>query len=153
MKVGGILNTGEKIKLARKRARLTQKELGEKLNITYQQIGQYEKGIRKPKLETLDNIANALNIDVWELYDGYQLKPTQNDEHFWTAYLDDQLKQLGYSIGYDEENSFLWINYPDGTLEVTEENLKELDKSAMSYLKFKLEELKQENIKDFRPRK
>ena len=44
MKVGDILNTGEKIKLARKRAGLTQKELGEKLGITYQQIGQYENG-------------------------------------------------------------------------------------------------------------
>ncbi|MCI8582706.1 MAG: helix-turn-helix transcriptional regulator [Dorea sp.] len=147
------MNTGEKIKLARKRAGLTQKELGEKLGITYQQIGQYENGKRQPKLETLNKIADALDADVWNLYDGYTLKPALPNEHFWTAYLDEKLKQLGCSIGYNEEDAFLWINYPDGTLEVTEENLKDLDKSTLSYLKFKLEELKQEHIEDFRPKK
>lgn len=147
------MTLGDKIREIRKKKGYSQEKLAEIVAISKMSIRRYETNERQPSLNTLNKIANALNIDVWELYDGCQLKPTQKDEHFWTAYLDDQLKQLGYSIGYDEENAFLWINYPDGTLEVTEENLKELNKSAMSYLKFKLEELKQENIKDFRQRK
>lgn len=84
MKVGDILNTGEKIKLARKRAGLTQKELGEKLGITYQQIGQYENGKRQPKLETLNKIADALDADVWELYNGYELPIPRDTENIET---------------------------------------------------------------------
>ena len=61
------MSTGEKIKQARKAAGLTQKELGDKLGITYQQIGQYENGKRKPKLETLQRIADALDTAVLNL--------------------------------------------------------------------------------------
>lgn len=147
------MTIGDRIKAARNATKLTQKELATKSGIAEITIRQYESNKRQPRLEYLDKIAEALGVDVWELYDGYTLKTAQHNEHFWTAYLDDQLKQLGCSIGYNEEDAFLWINYPDGTLEVTEENLKELDKSTMSYLKFKLEELKQEHIEDFRPRR
>lgn len=147
------MTIGDRIKAARNTIKLTQKELASKSGIAEITIRQYESNKRQPRLEYLDKIAEALGVDVWNLYDGYTLKPAPPNEHFWTAYLDDQLKQLGYSIGYNEEDAFLWINYPDGTLEVTEENLKGLGKSTLSYLKFKLEELKQEHIEDFRPRK
>jgi transcriptional regulator with XRE-family HTH domain len=67
-----------------------------------------------------------------------------------TYFLEQKLAQVGYSIGGIESEGYLWINYPDGTLEVTETDLKELDESSKSYLKFQLEELKQKNIKDFK---
>lgn len=69
------MTIGERIKAARKKAGLTQKELGDKLGVSYQMIGQYENDSRKPKLETLEKIANALQIDAWVLYDGYILIP------------------------------------------------------------------------------
>ena len=56
------MTTGELIKDARKKAGLTQKELGEKLGISYQTIAQWENNLRNPKQETLQRIANALNI-------------------------------------------------------------------------------------------
>lgn len=40
---------------------MTQSELAEKLNIPYQSIGQWERDVRKPKLETINRIAAALN--------------------------------------------------------------------------------------------
>lgn len=58
------MNTGEKIKLARKNAGLTQKELGEKLEVSQAMIGQYENGLRKPKIETLHKIAQVLNVPI-----------------------------------------------------------------------------------------
>ena len=73
----------------------------------------------------------------------------QNDT---TYFLEQKLAQIGYSISGIEEG-YIWINYPDGTLEVTGDELKELDESSSSYLKFKLEELKEKNIKDFRKKK
>ena len=86
MKEGDNLSTGEKIKQARKEAGLTQKELGDKLGITYQQIGQYENGKRKPKLETLQRIADALEIEMLSLLTKEyitQTDITQKDFHDW----------------------------------------------------------------------
>lgn len=61
---------GEKIKSARKKAHISQKELGERLGVTQAMISAYEQGIRRPKLETMQKIATALGIDERELFDG-----------------------------------------------------------------------------------
>ena len=57
-------STGGYIKNARKEAGLSQKALGEKLGVSQQMIAQYESGKRKPKVETLINIVNALDLPV-----------------------------------------------------------------------------------------
>lgn len=62
------MSTGENIKRIRTHRKMTQKELGEKLGgITQQQIGQWENGNKKPKLETIKKIADALNVNVNDL--------------------------------------------------------------------------------------
>ena len=64
------MTTGEKIKAAREKAGFTQAELASKLGIPYHSIGQWERGLRNPKWETLEKIAEALQIPVYELIDG-----------------------------------------------------------------------------------
>lgn len=61
------MTTGQRIKLARRNAGLTQKELGQKLGITYQTLAQWENDLRKPKFDTLKRIADALGVPVGEL--------------------------------------------------------------------------------------
>ena len=58
------MTTGELIRAARKKAGLTQKELGAKLGVSGAMIAQYETGVRTPKIETLQKISNALNLDI-----------------------------------------------------------------------------------------
>lgn len=53
----------------RKRCGLTQKQLAEKCGLAPGTIQQYELGKRKPKIEQLQKIANALNIPVEYLFD------------------------------------------------------------------------------------
>lgn len=65
------MTTGEKIKAARKRAGLTQKELGEKLNISQSAIGQFESEKSNPNLKTIRRIASALNVTLSELVDDW----------------------------------------------------------------------------------
>ena len=66
------MTIGERIKEFRLKAGLTQSELAAKLGIPYQSIGQWERGLRSPKIETLQKIAEALGVEPWELmgYDG-----------------------------------------------------------------------------------
>lgn len=70
---------GKKIKKYRIENGFTQKQLGELLGISQQQIGQYEKDLRQPRLETLDRIASALNKDPWDLYDRYELQSERTE--------------------------------------------------------------------------
>ena len=61
------MTIGERIQKARKAAKLSQKELGEKLGVSASMIGQYENNLRNPKTETLFRIAEALNVNPKEL--------------------------------------------------------------------------------------
>lgn len=67
------MTLGSRIKQARKKAGITQKELARKLNIAEITVRQYENDKRQPRLEFLENIADALNVDVWNLYNYYKL--------------------------------------------------------------------------------
>lgn len=63
------MNTGEKIKKARLNKHISQKKLGELIGTSQQMIAQYETGSRKPKIETLTKIANALNAPLSDFED------------------------------------------------------------------------------------
>ena len=54
----------KRIKNARKHANLTQAELAEKINISTNSIAKLETNLTTASLQTVINIANALNIDV-----------------------------------------------------------------------------------------
>ena len=68
------MTTGQRIKAARKNAKMTQKELGQKLGISSQSIAQWENDLRNPKIETLQRIADALDVSVDYLLGTYHLK-------------------------------------------------------------------------------
>jgi len=61
------LTTGECIKKRRTECGLTQKELGHLIDVSQQMVAQYENNLRKPKIETLKKIANALNCTTADL--------------------------------------------------------------------------------------
>ena len=62
------MTTGEKIRAARQRANLTQKQLGELCGIAEPTIRRYETGKLNPKAETIMKIASHLNTDWLWLY-------------------------------------------------------------------------------------
>ena len=61
------MTVGEQIKKYRKKAGLSQRELGEKLGVSQQHIAQYESGKRTPKIENLNKIADALKLSLNDL--------------------------------------------------------------------------------------
>ncbi len=64
------MKISESIRNARKKAGLTQKELGERLGVSAAMIAQYENGQRNPKNETIQKIATALDVPVSSLTNG-----------------------------------------------------------------------------------
>lgn len=59
---GDNMTTGQLIQQARKKAKLTQAELGARLGVSGSMIGQYENDFRHPKTETIKRIATALGL-------------------------------------------------------------------------------------------
>lgn len=66
------MTTGQLIKAARKKAGMTQKELGAKLGVAYQTLAQWENDLRNPKLDTLQRIASALGVPVQDLISDWE---------------------------------------------------------------------------------
>ena len=71
------MNIGENIRQARKKAGLSQKELGERMHVSQAMIAQYENGKRIPKYETLKSIAAALGVRTIKLF-------PDNDKKEWS---------------------------------------------------------------------
>jgi len=61
MKNGSLLSIGARIRIIREQTGLTQQALGELTGFPKAQIGQWERGLRKPGVDSLRGLAEALN--------------------------------------------------------------------------------------------
>lgn len=90
---------GDAIRELRTESGITQAELAARLNVTPQIISQYERGVKKPKIETVAKIAKALGKDNKALYyfygSGDYVGPILDREH-------SALSQLAYTVFFEE---------------------------------------------------
>ena len=98
---------GQQIKKARISAGLTQKELAEKLGIPYQGIGQWERGVRTPKIETLRRIAKALHVEFLDLL------PEDGKEDYINAYFQQRAEETAKGI----PDKYAWEGPPPSASE------------------------------------
>jgi transcriptional regulator with XRE-family HTH domain len=68
---------GENLARCRKRAGLSQEQLGLRSSLHRTEIGLLERGERVPRIDTLVKIAGALQIPASELVDGIRWAPTE----------------------------------------------------------------------------
>lgn len=142
----GIIN--ERIKERRLACNYTLLDVANKLGVQEATVQRYESGeIKNIKNETILELSKMFKCSPMYLLGWDDSGQTRKDT---TYFLDQKLAQIGYKIDGDPTEGYLWIEYPDGTLEVSQQDLQDLDMSSSSYLKFKLEELKEKNIKNFR---
>lgn len=69
-------SVGERISKLRTNSGLTQKELGDKLNVTAQAVSKWENGLSEPDIDTLKKLSVIFGISVSELIDGETGKET-----------------------------------------------------------------------------
>ncbi len=60
---------GRRIKELRKLRKLTQEKLAEQTEISYRFLSRLEVGHKSPSIETLTRLAEALDVELWELFD------------------------------------------------------------------------------------
>lgn len=71
------MTIGERIKKIRQEKGLSQKELGERISVSQQMIGQWENGKANPKIETIEKIAKALGESAIRLLPIEKYKQTE----------------------------------------------------------------------------
>jgi len=62
------MNFGERLRTARKIAKLNQEELGEKIGVTKSSVSNYEKCITNPSIEVVYKICEVLGVDANYLF-------------------------------------------------------------------------------------
>nr|WP_207999990.1 helix-turn-helix transcriptional regulator [Bartonella saheliensis] len=65
---------GKRIRLRREMLKISQKELGHRLGVTFQQIQKYEKAINRVGAGRLQEIADILDISIFFFYADISLK-------------------------------------------------------------------------------
>ena len=65
------LHVGHKIKWYRAQSGLSQQELADRLNISYQQLHKYENGSNSISASRMLEVVGHLNIGVSQLFEGY----------------------------------------------------------------------------------
>lgn len=64
------IELGKRIRLRRVEQKISQSELGAKLNVSFQQVQKYEKGVNRVGAHRLQQIATALDVPITFFYDG-----------------------------------------------------------------------------------
>lgn len=124
------MNIGTNIKKFRKKKGMTQSELGEKLNVSQQMIGQYENGKNSPQMSTLKKIANALEVKVADLMGiSDYLDEVESDIKRTTSFYD-YLGLLGYEIHENEysDNLVMYAKESDTKIILGSKDIELLDK-------------------------
>lgn len=138
------MTVGERIKEYRKQAGLTQKELGDRLGVSNVHIGQYERGLRNPRLPQLKKIADALDIPfdllvsdkVEALVDtSRQIDPSIMDA-FTQGEFEEKLSHIGYSLKVINDNTFSCFTRSGEQFRITQEDINQINEQANSYLRF-----------------
>ena len=125
------MSIGKNIKNLRKEKGLTQAELGKRLNVTQQMIGQYENDKNSPQIDTLKRIAAALEVKVADLMGiSDYLDVVESDIMHITNFYD-YLDSLGYEIGEGEHEDYqMHIKETDTYIELSSEDIELLENST-----------------------
>ena len=112
------MNLGERIKRIRQEKELTQQQLGNlcKPPMADSAIRRYEAGKANPKIETIQRIATALGVSLFEIVDSdtlendYGMQIFDSRERNRLSYL----KNLGYEIIKPNSDDKIFIIFHDG---------------------------------------
>lgn len=85
-KITTTAEIGAKIKKRRRELKISQEELAEILDVTYQQIQRYENGVNKLNVENIQVIAEALSVPLSYFFETLAKADISEDSsHYLTA--------------------------------------------------------------------
>lgn len=76
---------GGRIKKRRMELKMSQEELAEMLNVTYQQVQRYENGTSKLNVEKIQIISEALSVPLSYFFESYKTKIAEDQGPYLTS--------------------------------------------------------------------
>lgn len=126
---------GDRIKLLRKEALLTQDELGKKLNIGKSTISQYENNINTPDIDTIKRIADIFDVSLDYLLCKSDIRKNNNWEPTLNKKDEKNIeKQLDKILNGLESDNGLMLN-GEVLDDITRELLYKSIKNGLEYAK------------------
>jgi len=100
---------GKKLRLRRTSLGLTQTQVAQAINVTFQQIQKYEKGTNGVSSARLLQLANFLKVQIKFFFEDYQdfSETTQNDEKQSLNY--SFLTKLFFELSSDEKSKLIQL--------------------------------------------
>lgn len=87
-------HVGKKLKLRRINLGLSQQELGKLLNITFQQIQKYEKGVNRVSSGKLYELSKVLDAPVTYFFEGIEDESSDSNETYKKINYDELNKEI-----------------------------------------------------------
>ena len=158
MGVNSFIQIGNRIKHYRQNLGLSQSYMAQRLGIQRSTYSNYENNIREPKKETIEKIAQILDIDVtrlihydvlWELEEELSKNaPQPSLDDLIDTYngvrqiLCNTLNAVGIhaTLTHDYQNEFSYLNFEG--ISISDTTQEELFKDLNSFLKYKAFEIK-----------
>ena len=140
------MNTCDRIRAARKKLGLTQKQLADKADVSLMSVRRYENDDKKYQLDILQKISKALGVPLAYLVssdmifnlDFYEdIKEETAEIELWKL-----VTGFGYKLKLDSKTGDTWIEDFDGNeYRVSQATLSRFADSVTDYVKFQLQEL------------
>ncbi|CTO89479.1 putative prophage protein, partial [Streptococcus pneumoniae] len=118
---------GEKIKQYRLANGWTQQELGAKIGISKNAIGNYEKGFRSPKKNTMFDLANAFNVSIDDLFPPIQKDTPPTASQIQNIYDELEPPRQGKVLNYAKRQLKEQRNEEETKINEVSENIIRLD--------------------------
>lgn len=154
------MSIGHNIRACRLRCGLTLEDVAKRIGLSRQTLSRYETGvignIPSDKIEGLAKIFHTTPQALmgWggdEVERGQHISFGPNAGGFFVfdfGFLDLKLRSINCSLLGENKG----ICFPDGTLSLTEDVLRDLNEDTDSYLRFKLQELRSKYKDNFTPK-
>lgn len=105
------LHVGARVRMRRVLIGMSQEKLGEALDLTFQQVQKYEKGLNRIGASRLYQIARVLGVPVSYFYDGLDMPEMHMSDREAPALVD--VESLSTSEGIQLNSAFFAITDPN----------------------------------------
>lgn len=103
---------GSEIKNIRKALGISQMKLAEEIEVSFQQLQKYEKGINKISVERIQQIAKALGISVHRFFEEEKVPLVSESSRKYCSH-EDLVEDIPFRLNKEEINLFRLLNKID----------------------------------------
>ena len=114
---------GNRLKELRVKNKMTQSELGKLINVTKVSVCCYEKNVRIPSLETLEDLAEIFGVKC-DYFLGNDIQAIKDDSPEYSMYISDEEKEFLKLIRLNKDLYYKINSDPKRMVELIDKKLK-----------------------------